>query len=39
MKLNQPYYLNINFIEIFFKELGRLGKHFLLSIQNVLFQD
>ena len=41
MELNQPYYLNVVFLEIFLKELGSLGKHlfFLLSVQNALFQD
>ena len=28
MELNQPYYFDVIFLEIFFKELGRLGKHF-----------
>ena len=39
MELNQPYYLNVVFLEIFLKELGSLGKHlfFLLSVQNALF--
>ena len=32
MELNQPYYLNVAFLEIFFKKLGRLRKHFLLRI-------
>ena len=40
MELNQPYYLNVVLLKIFFKELGRFKKHFfLLSVQNVLFKD
>ena len=40
MELNQPYYLNVVFLEIFLKALRTLGKHFfLLSVQNALFQD
>ena len=27
MKLNQRYFLNVVFLEMFFKKLGRLGKH------------
>ena len=28
MKLNQPYYLNVVLLKIFFKELRRFMKHF-----------